>query len=251
MILHRHLPWIYSQNLQTANDCWVLPPEEARHITRVRRFQSEEAAVAFDGKGYMRIGRLHLEKQQTLLRFTEPLQQAPTLPITFQLILCLPNHVATFEEILRKMCELGIQTLLPIYAQHTEKLHWTRKVWEQRSPRWRRILIEACKQAKNPLLPKIFPPCKIQQLSPIAVGFCIHGSLTASTLSQPFLPSPKEKIYSAIVGCEGGFSEEEEAFLDKISQKICLPTSVLRIETAAVSLLTLLKAKTFRPSCRW
>lgn len=243
MILYRQLPWIYSKDLLTANDDWILPPEEARHITRVRRFQSEEAAVAFDGKGHVRMGRLQLEKNQTLLHFTEPLQPASTLPITFQLILCLPNHIATFEEILRKICELGIQTLLPVYAQYTESIHWTPTIWEQRSPRWQRILIESCKQAKNLWLPTIISPMKLQQLSPDSVGFCIHGSLTTSTFSQPVVPSPKEKLYSAIVGCEGGFSEEEERFLEKISQKTCLPTGVLRVETAVVSLLTLLKTK--------
>jgi 16S rRNA (uracil1498-N3)-methyltransferase len=83
------------------------------------------------------------------------------------------------------------------------------------------------------------------------LGCCIHGSLDAASLQtsptqdtsllEKFSPAPSETLFSCLIGPEGGFSDAEEAFLSKISRGIHLPTCVLRTETAAVSLVTILK----------
>lgn len=247
----RQQPWLYAKELQDVASVLPLPTDEARHVVRVLRCRSEDLVTAFDGLGHTREGHLKVEKKNVSLHFTEPLQQTPEPTRQFQLLLCLPNHVATFEEILRKTCELGIQSIQPLFSERTERLHWSPDVWEQRSERWKRILIEACKQAKNPFLPQLNPPIPLRELQTLRTGYCIHGSLdTASSQTSPtqdtsllekFSPAPSETLFSCLIGPEGGFSDAEEAFLSKISRGIHLPTCVLRTETAVVSLLTILK----------
>ena len=247
----RQQPWLYAEGLQSVASVLSLPTDEARHIVRVLRCRSGDFITAFDGFGRTRGGRLKIEKKNTSLHFTEPLQCAPTPTRQFQLLLCLPNHVATFEEILKKTCELGIQNIQPLFSERTERLHWSPEIWEQRSERWKRILIEACKQAKNSFLPQLNPPVSLEQLQTLPTGYCIHGTLdTASSLSlhaqntslfENFSPTPSETRFSCLIGPEGGFSNDEEAFLSKISRGIHLPTCVLRTETAVVSLVTILK----------
>ena len=247
----RQQPWVYVEELQSVASVLSLPTDEARHVVRVLRCRSGDKITTFDGFGHTRDGRLVIEKKSCFLHFTEPLRQTPQPTRQFQLLLCLPNHVATFEEILRKTCELGIQRIQPLFSERTERLHWSPDVWEQRSERWRRILIEACKQAKNPFLPQLNPPVPLRELQTLSLGCCIHGSLDAASLQtsptqdtsllEKFSPAPSETLFSCLIGPEGGFSDTEEAFLSKISRGIHLPTCVLRTETAVVSLVTILK----------
>ena len=247
----RQQPWLYAEGLQSVSSVLLLPNDEARHIVRVLRCRPGDAITVFDGLGCTRDGRLEIEKKSCSLHFTEPLQQTPQPTRQFQLLLCLPNHVATFEEILRKTCELGIQSIQPLFSERTERLHWSPDIWEQRSERWKRILIEACKQAKNCFLPQLNSPIQLRELQTLPLGYCIHGSLdVASSLPSPtqnisllgkFSPAPSETLFSCLIGPEGGFSDTEEAFLSKISHGIYLPTCVLRTETAVVSLVAVLK----------
>ena len=252
MKYRRQQPWIYVEELKSvASSHLSLPSDEARHTVCVLRCRPGDAIVAFDGFGRVRAGCLAIERKNYSLQFTEPLQYSHEPMHSIQLLLCLPNHVATLEEILRKTCELGIQHIQPIFSERTERLHWSSDVWQQRSKRWRRILIEACKQAKNPFLPQLHAPIPLNQLQQSSLGYCIYGTLE-NVSSQPshlknnsflekFSPPPTATCFSCIVGSEGGFSPDEEAFLTKISRGICLPTCVLRTETAVVSLLTILK----------
>ena len=247
----RQQPWLYAEGLQGIASVLPLPTDETRHVVRVLHCRSGDKITAFDGFGHTREGCLEVEKKNVSLHFTEPLQKTPQPTRQFQLLLCLPNHVATFEEILRKTCELGIQSIQPLFSERTERLHWSPDVWQQRSERWRRILIEACKQAKNPFMPQLNPPVPLEQLQTLSLGCCIRGTLDVASLQASptqnisllgkFSPAPSETLFSCLIGPEGGFSDDEETFLTKVSRGIHLPTCVLRTETAAVSLLTILK----------
>ena len=157
----------------------------------------------------------------------------------YQLIQFLPNNVATFEDILRKTCELGISAIYPIYGDRSEPKHWTKEIWGKRTDRFQRILIESCKQAKNPFLPKIYEPKYLNQLSVEDLGCCFHGSLNVEK-KIPLDATRSSKI-SCIIGPEGGFSSQEELVLSKLSHGVCLPTCVLRVETAVVGLISVLK----------
>ena len=178
----RQQPWLYAEGLQSVASVLSLPSDEARHVVRVLRCRSGDAITAFDGFGHTRSGYLEIEKKSCFLHFTEPLQPTPQPTRQFQLLLCLPNHVATFEEILRKTCELGIQSIQPLFSERTERLHWSPDIWQQRLERWQRILVEACKQAKNPFLPQLNPPVQLRELQTLTVGYCIRGTLDTTSL---------------------------------------------------------------------
>ena len=220
----RQQPWVYVEELRSVASVLPLPTDEAQHVVRVLRCRSGDKITAFDGFGHTRDGRLEIVKKNCSLHFTEPLQLTPQPTRQFQLLLCLPNHIATFEEILRKTCELGIQSIQPLFSERTERLHWSPDIWEQRSERWKRILIEPCKQAKNPFLPQLHTPAPLEQLQTLSLGYCIHGSLdTASSQlhaqdnSLFETLSPPETVFSCLIGPEGGFSDDEETFLSRNS----------------------------------
>ena len=232
-------PWVFAPNLSEDSDRLNLFDEELRHIASVLRCRNGDCLFAFDGQGGVRSGILTLNPKQGFIVFKGDFQKIQQESKPYNLIPFLPNNVATFEIVLRKCCELGIRAVYPILGERSERKQWQSSLWDKRKERFQRILIESCKQAKNPFLPIVFPPASLQSLNLQVVGNCYHGTLLAKSC---YLRAENDKnACSIIVGPEGGFSEAEEAYLTTFSSGIGLPTYVLRVETAVVSLVTAVK----------
>ena len=231
-----HLPWTFCEDL---SQNYVLCDEAFRHLFHVLRVPNRSEIVSFDGCGKLRLGRLLAGKKSGSVEFTEPVFTVPAPPKAFNLVQCLPNNIATFDDILRKACELGIQNIFPVLSERTEKSFWRPELWNKRQERFQRILQESCKQAKNPFLPKLHPIASLNDLPTLNVGHCFFGSLESAQTSFPDLKN--EPAVACIVGPEGGFSTSEESFLNTFATPLHLPTCVLRAETAVVALLSILK----------
>lgn len=232
-----HYPWAYSGTL--SGEVCTLSEEESRHLRNVLRCRENEPVVVFNGNGAVGLGRLIFRKHHCEVIFTNKIEQGLRRDCLFNLVQFLPNNIATFEDILRKTCELGITSIFPIYGDRSEPKHWTKEIWAKRSDRFRRILIEACKQAKNPFVPKLLEPTSLKSLTKESLGYCFHGILNApKTVPAGF---NNVKNISCIIGPEGGFSAQEEQYLSEFSHGICLPTCVLRVETAVVGLISVIK----------
>lgn len=231
-----HLPWTFCEDLSRDHK---LSDEEFRHLFHVLRLSDGTEIVSFDGCGKLRLVRLHLGKKTGSVEFFDPIIDVPTPKETFNLVQALPNNIATFEDILRKTCELGIQSIYPILSERTEKSAWRIEHWNKRQERFSRILQESCKQAKNPFMPKLHAITPWETLPIINLGCCYFGSLEAEPTSVPNLKITLET--TCIVGPEGGFSPQEETFLRQFATPIHLPTCVMRVETAVVALAAVLK----------
>lgn len=230
-----HSPWTYCEHL--TGDAYTLCDDEFHHLKQVLRCKGTGEIVAFNGRGDVRLGRLIFEKKSGIVQFTAPQQTTQPHVKQFNLVQFLPNNVGTFEDILRKACELGIQNVYTVLGERTELSVW--QGWDKREKRFQRILREACKQAKNPFLPKLHTPVDFAGISFFDLGNCFYGSLQAVKSSLP--KNVEGNVFSGIIGPEGGFSSNEEQVLAKVACGICLPTQVLRVETAVVSLLSVMK----------
>ena len=233
---HIHLPWTFCEDL--SHD-YVLPDDEFRHLFHVLRVSDDAGVVSFDGCGRLRLGRVCFGKKSGKVAFTEPVFEMPAPKKTFSLVQCLPNNVATFEDILRKTCELGVQSIYPILSERTEKSGWRSELWNKRQERFRRILQESCKQAKNPFLPQLHTVASFEQLPNMNLGHSYWGSLEAT--QTDFIEHKEETPVACIIGPEGGFSSQEEDALKQFATPIHLPTCVMRVETAVVGLISVLK----------
>lgn len=231
-----HFPWTYCEDL--SQDC-VICKEAFWHLTHVLRIPDRSEIVAFDGRNCLRLGRLCCDKKTGKIEFVEPIFKVPIPKKSFNLVQCLPNNIATFEDILRKTCELGIRNIYPVLGERTEKASWRTEIWNKRQERFNRILQESCKQAKNPFLPQLHAVVPLEYLPKLSVGHCYFGNLEMTQSGIPVLKD--EDNISCIVGPEGGFSPQEVVFLKTFATPIQLPTCVLRVETAVVGLLSVLK----------
>ncbi len=232
-------PWVFTPNLLEGMDVFSLPEEEFHHVAFVLRCKNGECLIAFDGKGGVRLGTLVLTAKQGFIHFKSDFEKIQQSSKQYNLVQFLPNNVATFEIVLRKCCELGIHGIYTVLGERSEHKQWASEIWKKRTDRFQRILIESCKQAKNPYLPQIFRPKTISNVNWKVLGCCFHGSLNGKIYHG--VQEKLSRLYSIIVGPEGGFSENEEQYLSEFSSGICLPTCVLRTETAVVSLVTAVK----------
>lgn len=232
--MYSHFPWVHTaESLEAAT--LPLAPEEWHHVRQVLRCMPEAPIVVFSGTGQMRLGCLGREE----IRFTAPVQTVAQCTPQVNCVLFLPNNITTFEICLRKACELGVATIQPVLGDRTEGHAWSAPLWAKRQPRFQRIMIESCKQSKNPRLPQLRTPIKSDVLATSISGICFHGSLN---IPSQTLPTPNDLTeFSIIIGPEGGFSPNEESFLNTFSIPLRLSTYVLRVETAMVSLISVLK----------
>ncbi len=149
-----------------------------------------------------------------------------------------------FEWILEKATELGVERIVPVEAERSEK--GLARAAVKRTERWRRILVESSQQARRARLPELSAPL------PFAVAAGTHGTyhffLEEHSSAPPILRVlPESTARSAedtvclLVGPEGGWTGAERAtVLESGWQPVSLGPQILRAETAAIAALAIL-----------
>ena len=106
--------------------------------------------------------------------------------------------------------------------------------------RWNTLLLEGCKQAKNPFVPTISLPRAFDEALKQAENYvCFFGATDGETIKQG--ESGCTEI-AWFVGPEGGFTaEEQQLMIDKSFNKLAIGRCVMRVETAAITGASLLE----------
>ena len=163
----------------------------------------------------------------------------PALPVTLLLSVFKFDRM---EWAIEKATELGAARIVPLIARRSEK-HLAQAA-AARAERWRRIAVEASKQARrsdvlqvdDPLLLKTAVQARNQALRLVLAeqerSTTLHHALTEA-LSAAGDSVPEIRI---AVGPEGGWTGEEEAMFDAENWKaVSLGPRILRAETAAIT----------------
>ena len=103
--------------------------------------------------------------------------------------------------------------------------------------RWYSICKEASEQSKRNIIPNIYKPINIKEMVKIDSDFKFVASTKSNIeLVSNYLNNNKNiKKIMVVIGPEGGFSEEEESFLnDNGFTSISFGKRIMRVETAAI-----------------
>jgi 16S rRNA (uracil1498-N3)-methyltransferase len=155
---------------------------------------------------------------------------------------------ATFEVIIEKAVELGIHRVRPLlndysFARTLEAFPAHKK------DRWNKIIKSATEQSGRASLLELEGPQTLTDFlsttNPTSERLCLFFYEGPSALdvrsALASIPSGIKDIW-AVVGSEGGFSAAEVQTMDRIGMKpITLGEQILRVETACVSILSILK----------
>lgn len=140
-----------------------------------------------------------------------------------------------FELLAQKATELGVNHIVPIICEHSEK----RKL---NMERMKKIAIEASEQSGRGDIPVIHEITKIPDL--FASGVLPQEKIIFHPSGIPFKQyrdATNAVSFGAFIGPEGGFSDREIATFKSYNIPIVsLGTQILRAETAAIAVASLL-----------
>ena len=215
---------------------------EARHLTRVLRVEAGQRYEISDNNNVYLSEIMLARKQRVVFRTLERLPLRPA-PVRLHLYAALIKF-DHFEWMIEKTTELGVERIVPVRAERTER--GLDQAAPKRLERWRRIGLEASQQSRRDRLPEIeeLVPFDDVLTAKAACRFVCEEEAGAPALlaSIPATRSPDDTV-AVLIGPEGGWTETERSALgDSGWTAVSLGPQVLRAETAAIAVLAILSA---------
>ena len=221
-----------------------LEGDEARHILKVLRLSAGGSVVLFDGSGWEGLAQItRIEGGRIFFSIREQRFRPQDSPLRIRLAVPLIRP-QPLEWILQKGTELGVYAFLPYFSQYSGPKSFRQDEGGKR-PRWQRIIAEAGKQCgrnRLPLLENPVPWDRLLDSGGTGLRIIPYEEETSYTFRNLADNTPKAEEVLACIGPEGGFSPEE---IRQAREKSFLPLSlgprILRSETAALAMVTLLQ----------
>lgn len=219
-------------------DCWEVRGSEAYHALKVMRLRSGDTCTVFDGKG--RAAKVRIVSSESSSSFTaEPISFIASPSPQAEITLCqaIPKG-GNMELIIQKAVEMGVGRIIPVITERTV-VRLSPSDAEAKAEKWRRTVLEACKQCGQNTLPVLETPCLFSD-------FIRKGDLPEYKVLAALLPEaqPMRAVFEAargagvcsaalLVGPEGDFSPAEyETALAQGFSPVSLGSIILRVETA-------------------
>jgi|SRR5688572_76642 len=216
----------------------TLSADEARHLREVLRLTSGDEVQVFDGAGR----EFRAIVSQARREFAEleirdqvaPLRPESPLELTLAVALLKGEK---FDLVVQKGTELGVNRFVPLVTRHADIKIRDEADAAKRITRWQRIALEAAKQCGRAVLPEITLPVSFESV--IGDDNCFMFS---ERDGEELNTELEINSVTAIVGSEGGWSDEElhQARAAGVSI-VTLGGRVLRAETAAIATAVLLQ----------
>lgn len=231
-----NLPLFFSETTGEVNEIVTLSEETSKHIVQVLRMKSGESLLLTNGKGYLLTATIvddHKKKTSVKVLHSEFSQPAPhrtTIAIS------LLKNASRFEWFLEKATELGINQIVPLLCERTERQHF-------RLDRMNTILTSAMLQSQQVWLPQLTEPVKFEEA---VFAFTHEQKFIAHCIDNEDKADLKMVSLEAsrviMIGPEGDFtpSEIEQATAEEFIP-VTLGETRLRTETAGMVAAVLLR----------
>jgi len=190
-----------------------------------------------------------IEKRRAMGMVLE-VRDVPTLPSPFLKLAVSVPRFPVFEAVIEKSVELGVQSVFPFFSEHSFVRNQD-KISESKWDRWQKIIVSATQQSGRGQRMELSPARSVIDLldqfkkAPKAQGlFAFEGTTTLGVKEylEELLPVSSPEEFWIFVGSEGGFSEREaQMFSEAGLRPITLGSQILRVETACVTLVGILK----------
>lgn len=232
-----------------SGDAARLVGPEAHHLVHVMRAKPGSRVVVFDGSGAEFAARVErIDRGEVELAVLSRNEIDRELPLELTLAVALPKG-GRQKWLAQKAVELGVGRIVPLRTERS-----VAQPGDHAIARLRRAVIEASKQCgRNRLMEIAHPQSWTDLLAGTPAVPCrilAHPDRRAraaqpSTRSNPLTAAPLPGRVLVAVGPEGGFTAGEVALAMAAGwQTIDLGPRTLRIETAAVLLVSMVVART-------
>ena len=215
--------------------------EEAHHLTRVLRV---EPGQKFEISDNQRVYLAEVESaRKDLVSFAivgEIEASAPVVRITLLASLIKFEH---FEWMIEKATELGVEQVIPVEAERSEK--GLAAAAQKRVVRWRRIGREASEQSRRARLPLIESAVSLADALRDQADYRYVLEEAGAPPILSVMPGVRdmENRVALLIGPEGGWTDRERAEMAAIGwTTVSLGPAILRAETAAIAGLSIINA---------
>ena len=215
---------------------------DAFHIARSLRMAVGDEITVCDGEGAEYFCRLtHLRDDECLCKIETSRAALTEMGVDVTLFMAYPKG-DKLETVVQKAVELGARRIVPFESSRCIKRPKADKA-EKTVERLNRIAHEAAKQCGRARLPEVSAPVSFSEMIKMATQsqaaiFCYEAE-TETTLKSVFEEITDISSIAVVIGCEGGFSQEEaKACIDAGMKSVSLGRRILRCETAPVYFLS-------------
>ncbi|MGL4847707.1 MAG: RsmE family RNA methyltransferase [Clostridium sp.] len=219
--------------------------EDVKHIYKVLRLDEGETVRLNDSNGNEYLADIkNISKTEVELTILEKLEINNESPVEITLFQGLPK-AQKMDLIVQKGTELGLKAFVPVLTKRVDvKLKGDFKKLD----RLNRIALEAAKQSKRSIVPKVLEPIEFKSLLEELKGYDLvivpYENKEEFGIKKLVSEIDKEKIktIAIMVGPEGGFEEEEIKELENVNGRIItLGNRILRTETAGFTATSLIQ----------
>ena len=232
--------WLYLPELASTGTAAVLVETEAAHAVRARRLREGDVVCVFDGAGRTAAARIsEVIKRPLKVHLALEAQQHWAMPeVRIHLTSALPKGDRQ-TTMLDMVTQLGVTDFTPVNFERSVSRAGTGS-----QDRWRRVLIESCKQSQRPWMPLVHSSIDLAEWisgpsDDGVVNLVAHkeGESRSAVIEESLVEAKQVRL---LVGPEGGLSESEFARLHQTqTTMVSLGEGVLRVEAAAVALTAL------------
>lgn len=241
--------WISGLNVEVSD--FEITGEEFHHIFTVCRQQvGSRFEILTEGQKALFVEVTGLAKKSALVTVKEQREIAPLKKPHVHLALSVPK-VDTFEKVLEKSVELGVHSVHPFFSDYSF-VKSNKSLFQRKWERLQRIIVGATQQTGRGELMNLQGPCSMNQLIETyqdpakkrAGVFAYEGDGKSLEDKLGAISAHSEGLEElwVFVGSEGGFSiGEVETFKHINLSPVSLGPQVLRVETACVTFLSIIK----------
>lgn len=224
----------------------VLPEDQAHHAAHVLRLVAGTPVILFNGQGAWAQGTLQMAGKK-ISAVAQDIQVDPPPRIGLTLASAMPKADRA-DWLIEQASQLNVSTLQWL---DTQRGVVKPKESGNKIEKHRRLAIESAKQCGRTqvlAIETMKPLGAVVGLYPVILWTDPRAAMSASQALEPlasaFAAATVEKpmILAALIGPEGGWSDEEIALLEKARNvvRMKLTPTILRIETAAAAIAALL-----------
>ena len=224
------LSYFYEPSVSSINAIVILSEETSKHCVQVLRMKEGDKIQLINGKGSLYTAIIATaDKRYCSVRIEES-NYTPPGKKKICIAISLLKNANRWEWFLEKAVEIGVQEIIPLLCERTEKQHYK---WE----RSQNIVVSAMLQSRQVWLPRLHQPATF------AEAINNSGSFTQKLIAHCIDDNNKKTLDATsvagsvqmLIGPEGDFTEKEIMFaVQNGYQPVSLGNTRLRTETAGV-----------------
>lgn len=229
------LPVFYAPEIQPDAVAYTMNEDTSKYCIQVLRHEKGDKVLLADGRGRKLTAEITDDNRKKCIVKILSCETVPPPARALRIAISFTKNASRIEWFLEKATEIGIQTIIPLVSQRTEK----EKI---KAERLQNILVSAMLQSQQFYLPELREPQAFEKV--------VKNNKDPQKLVAHCLPGQKKELLHTmqpgkdtllLIGPEGDFTPGEiELALAHGFEPVSLGNTRLRTETAGMVAVTIM-----------